>query len=396
MATLPWRALAPTGTPTTPGVLLRALAAGGDAPLEALRRWIRTEFDATDVQLCDSGTSALRLTLEALAGKGPVALPAFGCFDLATAARGARVPVAFYDLDPNTLTPDLTDLEDRLRGGVSVLVVASLYGYAPPMAELRRLCDAYGVHLVEDIAQGTGASWEGIPLGRWGDAAVLSFGRGKGVGGAGGGACLFRRPLHAHPSIPAAAPPTRGIRRVLALAVQQGLSHPAVFALPQAMPFLRLGETRYLPPWIPTGITPAQAVVALDGACRQHHDHGQRVSVATVVEDAIGVATASGSGCIASLPGGQAGYLRLGVIRSVETPLPARLPSPLFRRGVRSAYPQVLPDLPVFRAEGPSGKRLPAFAGARSIVRRVATMPTHRHVTADDLMHMVEAWRRLT
>ena len=45
-----------------------------------------------------------------------VALPAFGCFDLATAAVGADVPVLFYDLEPTTLQPDLGQAWRRRSG----------------------------------------------------------------------------------------------------------------------------------------------------------------------------------------------------------------------------------------------------------------------------------------
>ena len=57
-----------------------------------------------------------------------VALPAFGCFDVASAAIGADVPVSLYDIDPDTLSPDPDSLSRAFSQGARVAVIAPLYG----------------------------------------------------------------------------------------------------------------------------------------------------------------------------------------------------------------------------------------------------------------------------
>ena len=49
----------------------------------------------------------------------------------------------------------------------------------------------------EDAAQEAGATLHGRRLGSFGDLSVLSFGRGKGVTGGGGGALLYGEPMFA-------------------------------------------------------------------------------------------------------------------------------------------------------------------------------------------------------
>ena len=76
----------------------------------------------------DSGTSALTMALRSLGRAPTVALPAYGCFDLATAAIGAGAKVRLYDLDPATLGPLDSSLSEAIEAGIDGLVLAHLYG----------------------------------------------------------------------------------------------------------------------------------------------------------------------------------------------------------------------------------------------------------------------------
>src|SRR3989449_6070319 len=102
---------------------------------------------------------------------------------------------------------------------------------------------AVGAAVIEDAAQGFGASWRGRPLGSLGAVSVLSFGRGKGWTGGRGGALLAR----------GRAPPTaangngaglwrEGEGLVLA-AAQGGFARPPPHGPPAPLPWLGLGET---------------------------------------------------------------------------------------------------------------------------------------------------------
>ena len=92
---------------------------------------LRTRFAASDVLLTGRGTTALQLTLAAVrafAPDRPIALPAYCCFDIATAADGADVQVVLYDLDPETLGPDGPSLRRALEREPSAVVAAHLFG----------------------------------------------------------------------------------------------------------------------------------------------------------------------------------------------------------------------------------------------------------------------------
>ena len=173
-------------------------AASGTAAASIARAMVslalRERFGVDRVVLTDSGTSALTLAIRGLdSGAGrPVAIPAYGCFDLATAVLGAGASFVLYDSDPATLGPDLDSLAKALSMGADRVVVAHLYGVPVDLLAVRALADSFGATIIEDAAQGAGASLDGMPLGSFGAAGVLSFGRGKGVTGGSGGALLLR------------------------------------------------------------------------------------------------------------------------------------------------------------------------------------------------------------
>ncbi len=253
---------------------LQAFRGGGEEALAQVEALIRAQYAPSDLLLTDSGTSALNLALTASArsaesrGSQPLAaLPAYGCYDLATAADAAGVRVVLYDLDPDTLGPDWASLERVVAGGATSVVVAHLYGVPVDVRRVRSICRGRA-DLIEDAAQAAGAVIEGRPAGGIGSLSVLSFGRGKGRTGGGGGALLANDSAGAAllatvREFPGPAP--RGGRQLIPLMAQWLLARPWVYGIPASLPFLGLGETVYHAPWSPEGC-PAEwaAVLAAD------------------------------------------------------------------------------------------------------------------------------------
>ncbi|MEX0907230.1 MAG: DegT/DnrJ/EryC1/StrS family aminotransferase, partial [Gemmatimonadota bacterium] len=260
----------PAWAPLAFGALARAAVRSGRSPDHAvveLEALLRQRFDAERVILFGSGTQALaaaiRAARKAAGGDRPVALPAFNCYDIAAAAIAADAPVLLYDIDPDTLGPDWASLRAALTAGAGAVVLASLYGYPIDWERATGLASGHGAILIEDAAQGSGGTWQGRALGSFGDLSVLSFGRGKGWTGGGGGALLLRHPdVH----VPAPMPPGRGrgIRVATLAGAQWLLSNPRLYGVPAAMPWLHLGETVYHPLLVTAGISPFSAALLLE------------------------------------------------------------------------------------------------------------------------------------
>jgi perosamine synthetase len=389
----------PVHSPIYIGALPAAMAAAArlrEDPRGALGEILCRDFSANAVILCGSGTQALQLALLAArsrVGSDVVALPAFSCYDVATAAVGAGARIVLYDLDPGTLGPDLDSLRAAMQEGARTVVVAPLYGVPVDWGSVAAAADREGAVLVEDAAQGHGASWGGRPLGALGTLSVLSFGRGKGWTGGSGGALLSRGDADAGGGAEMLAGAegriqagvARELRGVAAAVAQAAIARPALFALPSAIPWFGLGETRYAPPrpihWITRGgaalLLGSRDHAAAEGAVRRAHGGWYEERIPAM----RGVLTPS------LPPGAEAGYLRYPV--RLDAGLGAFAEAQAARRlGIAPAYPTTLLALdPVRRLLQHAGPRLP---GARELVRTLVTLPTHSGLTSEDRRRVVE------
>jgi dTDP-4-amino-4,6-dideoxygalactose transaminase len=370
-------------------------AAGGEDPRAVLAELLGEERGAHSVVLCRSGTQALQVALRAAvdAVGGDVALPAYSCFDVATAAVAAQVTVRFYDIEPGTLGPDLGSLEAALVAGARVIVAGPLYGIPLDWAPVQDMTRRYGALLVEDAAQGHGSRTAGGEAGTVADLSVLSFGRGKGWTGGEGGALVVRNPESEAGTARTVGPEggDRGeVVMLLKTLVQWALGRPSLYGLPSAMPWLGLGETHYREPTdaVPMGRRAAalalgtREVSTAEASLRGHaarslvHD----LEVAGLIPDPVGT--------IAPPPGGVAGYLRLPVLLSRGT---GGFPS--IRRakalGIARGYPtplSALEPLRPFWADAPT-----PCPGAQLLVQSLVTLPTHSRVARDDRARIVQA-----
>ncbi len=374
----------PVSSPLTADGLLRgAFAAlrGGDQEHSRLTSALAERFGASSAILTDSGTSALVLALRLAVGSGgTVAYPAYGCVDLAAAARFAGVRVRLYDLDPLTLNPDLASVEAALSRGVDAVVVTHLFGFPVDVPEVSRLAARHGASMIEDAAQGAAGRLGAITLGGFGPLTVLSFGRGKGMTGGGGGALLAIGAAAAHQleSLRGTEAHPRGARELAAAAAQWLLGRPSVYGIPMAIPSLRLGEMVYHPAHEPRPLAAAAAAM-VQGALEQAEPAAarRRERAAFLSADA-----ASDVRVITSIAGGVSGMLRLPALISGDRP-------PASGLGVTAAYPRTLAEQPELRAMLHEGET--EHPGALHLRRLLRTIPVHDFVTARDLFS-IKSW----
>ena len=140
-----------------------------------------------------SGTDALRLALTALGvGAGDeVITPAFSFVASATTIVMAGARPVFVDVEHDTLTLDVAALERALTPRTKVIMPVHLYGHPAAMDRITALARTRGLAVLEDAAQAVGATWQGRPIGGWGDAACLSFYPTKNLGACGDGGMLL-------------------------------------------------------------------------------------------------------------------------------------------------------------------------------------------------------------
>lgn len=388
------RTLPPVHSPISLSALWRgwtSFGGHGDSAVSAVHRLVREWFGSREILLTDSGTSALALALKfAVAsrpGRSLVGLPAWACYDLATAADAAGAGVVLYDLDPQTLGPDWTSFDRALSAEVAAVVVVHAYGIPVNLTEVTRRARAANILVIEDAAQAIGATIGGKRAGAVGDLGVLSFGRGKGWTGGGGGALLLNsdEPDLFLPRPETLLPSGGGGGSVAKLTAQWMLARPSLYAIPSALPFLKLGQTIYHPPHPPANLGTAEAQVLLRTAPLQDREAELRRRNAGRLGRAV---TDAGAGKIpAGWDGGVASWLRLPVLPG-DAMLQRSHSQEAIRLGILPAYPTPLSRLPGFdRVRAGDGP----FPGAEELAQRLRTLPTHGGLSHSDLTRL-ERW----
>lgn len=380
-----WRRQLPAWSPVT----LRSVWAGltastrGGRQRESLQARILAEYGAMAVELTQSGTTALALAMLASApnGRRPrVALPAWGCYDLMTAADTTDAEVLLYDLDPATLAPSAASFSEVLQSEPTAVVVAHWFGLPVALAALIAQVREAGAACIEDAAQGVGGSIAGRPLGSLGDFGILSFGRGKGRTGGGGGALLANNATAAAQLQSVAhrvSPPISGRTGLIALAAQWALARPWLYIIPSSIPMLKLGETHYQPPAPLRGMAEWSAAVLLALWDRSAAACGDRRAVGATWARAV--AGLAGLVPFTAPTGTAAGWLRY----PVRVPNGAALRGATARQaGIMPSYPMTLAELPL--AQGRLANAGP-WPGATHLATTVWTLPSHGSVRERDV-----------
>ena len=127
-------------------------------------------------QVLSSGTAALTVALQA-AGIGAgdeVIMPTFtfvASFE-SILAIGA-IPV-LVDID-DTLTLDPLAVEKAITTKTKVVMPVHMCGSMADLAALKAICETHDLLLLEDACQAIGGTYEGKPLGSYGDLGCFSF-----------------------------------------------------------------------------------------------------------------------------------------------------------------------------------------------------------------------------
>jgi perosamine synthetase len=383
-----WRWQPPVLSPVSSRGLVEGFGAAmrlRDADPSGVVKTLCARYSADEALLTNSGTAALILALRRiLPPGGTVAFPGYGCVDLTSAAVGANARVRLYDLNPGTLSPDLSSVRRVCGQGVDAIVVAHLYGYPADVPGVQKIASEFGIPVIEDAAQGAGGMLDERLVGSFGDIGILSFGRGKGMTSGAGGAVLVRTPALAtwvrQVRSEFGAAPAGGLA-VMTLAAQSLLGHPSVYRLPASIPTLKLGEMVYHPPTAPRSMSIAAAAI-LQRALELDPPEvaGRRARAERLLSVVSGSTSIRPATAIA---GGEPGFLRLALLDSSG----GKLPCPSI--GALRGYPITLEQHLPLREALLAGER--AGRGSEYLRDHLFTLPTHSRVKSADLAN-VQQW----
>jgi CDP-6-deoxy-D-xylo-4-hexulose-3-dehydrase len=149
------------------------------------RRFARERFDRRHTILVNSGSSANLVAFSSLTspklGKRRVR-PGDEVITVATGfpttvnpiVQAGAVPV-FLDVDVPTYNIDTTHLEDALSERTRAVMLAHTLGNPFDLDAITAFCEANDLFLVEDCCDALGSTWNGRPVGSFGEFATCSF-----------------------------------------------------------------------------------------------------------------------------------------------------------------------------------------------------------------------------
>lgn len=170
---------------------------GGDGPFtKRCQALLEERFGAHRVLLTTSCTAALEMAALLIGiGEGDeVILPSYTFVSTANAfmLRGAR-PV-FVDIRPDTLNIDHDQIEAAITARTRAIVPVHYAGVSCDMDAIGAIAAKYGLHVVEDAAQGVDAKYKGKYLGTIGAIGTYSFHETKNIACGEGGAIVCNDP----------------------------------------------------------------------------------------------------------------------------------------------------------------------------------------------------------
>src|SRR5664280_2628578 len=114
---------------------------------------VQTFFNDQRVIYVHKGRSAIRLGCELLgltAGDGVLA-PAYNCGSEVDVLLGSGLSVTLFRVD-KSCSVDLQDIKRRITKKTRAIYLTHYFGFPSPATEVRKICDDYGLHLIEDCA----------------------------------------------------------------------------------------------------------------------------------------------------------------------------------------------------------------------------------------------------
>lgn len=347
-----------------------------------LQRELKEYFKAEHLFGVSSGKAALTLILlgmKSLSSKKRVVVPAYTCFSVLSAVLKAGLEVVPCDIDPATLDFNYPLLEETINEETLCVVSTHLLGLPSDLDRVRRLCRERGVYLVEDAAQAMGGTYRGEKLGTLGDAGFFSFGRGKNITCGSGGLILTNSDLlaekigrhHARLREP-------GFFESAAAFLESMLTaffiRPALYWLPAALPFLKLGQTFFHPDFPMEKLSGMKAALLLNWKERLEGSSRTRGAVGGYFKGRLSFKTPSSKA-------GDVSYLRFPVLSGSREERD-RLLALLQREGLGAGglYPTPINEIHEVKHlfEGKT------FPGAKEVAERLFTLPTHPFVSETD------------
>ena len=155
-------------------------------------------LDVKHVIPCGNGTDALQISMMALDLQpgDEVITPSFTFIATAEVIALLGLKPVFVDVDPDTFTLDVDEVEKNINANTKAIVPVHLFGQCADMNRIMELAEKHNLSVIEDTCQAIGAEYtfkDGTKkqAGTIGDLGSMSFFPSKNLGTFGDGGAIF-------------------------------------------------------------------------------------------------------------------------------------------------------------------------------------------------------------
>ena len=157
------------------------------------RKWLETNLKFKKALIVNSCTSALEMCalLANITPGDEIIMPSFTFVSTANAFVLFGGKPVFIDIREDTLNMNELLIEEAITEKTKAIVPVHYAGVACEMDAILKIAEKYNLLVIEDAAQGLGASYKGRDLGSIGNLGALSFHQTKNITSGGEGGALI-------------------------------------------------------------------------------------------------------------------------------------------------------------------------------------------------------------
>ncbi|MFH1701756.1 MAG: aminotransferase class V-fold PLP-dependent enzyme [Candidatus Zixiibacteriota bacterium] len=337
--------------------------------------------------LTNSGRAALFLLLASLKkiypDRNEIIIPDYTCWSVPSAIIKAGLKVKPIDIELNTLSIDPEILSDSINEKTCAVIVTHLLGLPGYIERVEEICKNNGVILIDDAAQALGAKVKSGKVGSFGDASVLSFGRGKCITTLHGGATIVRnKELLREFKLQFSNLSVESYSNVsdrLQLKAYKKLFNRRYYWIPDGIPFLKIGETIYDPDFPICKMPESRARRGQIMIERLEQINKDRIKIAN--KYMVALSSISGVDSPDIPAGAEPCYLRMPIL-IYDNVKRDKILKKGHAIGISGLYPGTVSSIPALSSDMTNNSDCP---NAAKVANALITLPTHFGVTDEDI-----------
>ena len=395
-----FRMIPPAAAPIQLNEILTGIGASMSGhTAEQFKREICDYLNVKYALLTSSGRAALATILKVLAeksGKDEVIIPAYTCFSVPSAIVKAGLKIRLCDINRETLDFELGELAKTDWRKVLCVVPSNLFGLPSNLPEISRIAKERGALVIDDAAQSLGGAVGGLKSGTAGDVGLFSLGRGKVISTYEGGMIVTRsddmsQKLSKNPFVGNGTSRVPGFGTLGKLLAYSILVKPRFYWIPNRMPFLELGSSKFDPDFTVAGLSGLQTAIGCSVFRKLDQWNYQRRKNAKVLYE--GLKTQKELTIPKPLPNSEPIYLRFPIL-VMNPPLKEKIYSDLIANGIGAskAYPTGIHQIPnaIPHIVNPGDK----FPQTDLVASSILTLPTHPLLSMKDIERTIEVIKK--